>query len=80
MQEELKSLFRQNELQARQQRRDYLLRCFENEIKLMGENIAELDRAACNKAIEQLKEANLAFEKLTRPGYWQRLWAAIWGR
>ncbi len=75
-QEEIAVMFRQQELARRGARWARL----ENELKLAGEFLTPTDQALHNAAANQLKRNRLALEKEISPGYWQRLWAALFNK
>jgi len=75
-QEELRKTFRKQELRRRETRRKILL----NEAGLLGENLTGLDLKIHQAACESLREQQLRFEKATSPGYWTRLWRALWNK
>lgn len=70
--------FRQAELQRRQLRRERLLQQLNNEVELLnGELTSESDKEAHRIAVESFRRGAADFERLTRRGYWQRLWRAL---
>jgi len=76
-QEEIAALFRAEEVKRRFLRHEALLR---NELALQNEPLTADATKAHKKAIKQLRAYHQSLKKLTRPGYWARLWAALCNR
>lgn len=76
----ISTIFRQAELTRRAARREILLRQLTNETLLIREGLGEDDYEIHLWAVRELRKGHLRMEKELLPGYWQRLWAAIWGR
>lgn len=76
IQESLKAVFRQGELQRRDARRKIIL----NHIALESESLTDSERAIDAKVKKQLKQASINLERETSPSYSQRRWAALLGR
>lgn len=77
--EDIAKGMRAAELQRRAERRAYLLKCIQNEASLLYEELSDEDAIIHEKAVDDLREQNLRLEKDVTPGYWQRIWAALWG-
>lgn len=75
--EQIKRNFRASELRNRIARFHALSA---NAHALMSEDIAPADRELIKEVAEQMRRDALELEKIVRPGYWQRLWTALWGR
>lgn len=86
-QDEIATMFRGGEMARRQERRERLrqeytsvIKRMTNEGMLVDEKLDAQAQAAHDTAAEQMRRQDLAFEKEFKPGYWERLWAALWGR
>ncbi len=78
---DIAEMFRKGELSRRDSRRQYLLKCLHSEAALEAEKLDNPEDVTAHlAAIKSLKRQSLAFEKAMKPRYWERLWAAIWGR
>jgi len=74
--DELRAMFRKVELERREQRRKILLNTFALDQEPLNEDDLKADQTAKLQLIKQ----QLHYERETSPGYWTRLWAALWGR
>ena len=75
-QNEIASMFRQGELARREAR----LKVMANHAELESEPLTKAERKIDSNARKAMKEQHLRLEKSIRPGYFERLWAALWGR
>ena len=73
--DQLKMIFRTQELQRRQARQRIML----NHIELAKEPLSPEELQQDVEIKEQLHRVTLTQEKAMLPGYWRRLWAAIRG-
>ena len=73
---EIAKMFLTQEIYRRAQRRQRLL----NEMALETEPLSKEDLKIKAAVLNDIKQQQLQHEKNIRPGYWQRLWAAIRGK